>query len=140
MTRRPYLPLTVYILSYIGVAPFRHSRIIGYLLLPETYRSLSRLSSASDTKAFTIHLCSLTIFFNPISPSRDIANIIFYAYIVLLLICTSCDFYVLFVIVCVSRFHPTSDRNRKRLVFLIYNFVFTCRNKGLTVNRVIIRI
>ena len=136
MTRRPYLPLTVYILSYIGVAPFRHSRIIGYLLLPETYRSLSRLSSASDTKAFTIHLCSLTIFFNPISPSRDIANIIF-THIFLLLLC---DFYVLFVIVCVSRFHPTSDRNRKRLVFLIYNFIFTCRNKGLTVNRVIIRI
>jgi hypothetical protein len=56
----------------------------------------------------------LTIFFNPISPSRDIANIIFYAYIVLLL-CTSCDFYVLFVIVCVSRFHPTSDRKQKTL-------------------------
>ena len=33
------------------VSPFRHLRITGYLLLPEAYRSLSRLSSALSAKA-----------------------------------------------------------------------------------------
>ncbi len=33
------------------VSPFRNLRIIGYLLLPEAYRSLSRLSSALSAKA-----------------------------------------------------------------------------------------
>ena len=32
------------------VSPFRHLRINGYLLLPEAYRSLSRLSSALSAK------------------------------------------------------------------------------------------
>ena len=42
---------------YIGwVSPFRNLRIKGYLLLPEAYRSLSRLSSALGAKSFT--LCS----------------------------------------------------------------------------------
>ena len=36
------------------VAPFGNSRIDGYLLLPETYRSLSRPSSAPDAKAFPL--------------------------------------------------------------------------------------
>ena len=36
------------------VAPFRNLRINGYLLLPEAYRSLSRLSSAPDAKAFPL--------------------------------------------------------------------------------------
>ena len=36
------------------VSPFRHLRIIGYLLLPEAFRSLSRLSSALSAKASTI--------------------------------------------------------------------------------------
>ena len=36
------------------VAPFRNPRINGYLLLPETYRSLSRPSSAPDAKAFSL--------------------------------------------------------------------------------------
>ena len=38
------------------VSPFRHLRINGYLLLPEAFRSLSRLSSALSAKAST--LCS----------------------------------------------------------------------------------
>ena len=38
------------------VSPFRNLRIIGYLLLPVAYRSLSRLSSALSAKAST--LCS----------------------------------------------------------------------------------
>lgn len=38
------------------VSPFRYLRIIGYLLLPEAFRSLSRLSSALSAKAST--LCS----------------------------------------------------------------------------------
>ena len=41
------------------VAPFRHPRITGYLLLPVAFRSLSRLSSALSAKAFT--LCSLSL-------------------------------------------------------------------------------
>ena len=36
------------------VSPFGNLRIIGYLLLPEAYRSLSRPSSAPDAKAFTM--------------------------------------------------------------------------------------
>ena len=36
------------------VSPFRHLRIKGYLLLPEAYRSLSRLSSALSAKASTL--------------------------------------------------------------------------------------
>ena len=33
------------------VSPFRNLRIMGYLLLPEAFRSLSRLSSALSAKA-----------------------------------------------------------------------------------------
>ena len=36
------------------VSPFRYLRIIGYLLLPEAFRSLSRLSSALSAKASTL--------------------------------------------------------------------------------------
>ena len=38
------------------VSTFRHPRIAEYLLLPEAFRSLSRLSSALGAKSFT--LCS----------------------------------------------------------------------------------
>ena len=37
-----------------GFPPFRHLRINGYLLLPEAFRSLSRLSSALSAKASTL--------------------------------------------------------------------------------------
>ena len=36
------------------VSPFRNLRINGYVLLPEAYRSLSRLSSALSAKASTL--------------------------------------------------------------------------------------
>ena len=36
------------------VSPFRYLRIIGYLLLPEAFRSLSRPSSALSAKASTL--------------------------------------------------------------------------------------
>ena len=36
------------------VSPFRHLRLIGYLLLPAAFRSLSRLSSALSAKASTL--------------------------------------------------------------------------------------
>ena len=36
------------------VAPFGNPRIKGYLHLPEAYRSLSRPSSPSRAKAFTV--------------------------------------------------------------------------------------
>ena len=41
------------------VSPFRYLRIIGYLLLPEAFRSLSRLSSALSAKASTLRSSSL---------------------------------------------------------------------------------
>ncbi len=41
------------------VSPFRNLRINGYLLLPEAYRSLSRLSSALSAKASA--LCSFLL-------------------------------------------------------------------------------
>ena len=41
------------------VSPFRHLRIDGYMPLPAAFRSLSRLSSASSAKAFT--LCPLLL-------------------------------------------------------------------------------
>ena len=41
------------------VSPFRHLRINGYLLLPEAFRSLSRLSSALSAKASTLRSSSL---------------------------------------------------------------------------------
>ena len=54
--------------STIRVAPFRNYRIINYLHLPDTYRSLSRLSSPLRAKASTIRpsLLSLlpTLIFN----------------------------------------------------------------------------
>jgi hypothetical protein len=37
-----------------GVSPFGHPRIKAYLQLPEAYRSLSRPSSTSGAKAFTV--------------------------------------------------------------------------------------
>ena len=40
------------------VSPFRYLRIAGYLLLPGTFRSLSRLSSAPSAKASS--LCSFS--------------------------------------------------------------------------------
>ena len=43
------------------VSPFGNLRINGYLLLPEAYRSLSRLSSAPSAKAFALRPCSLDL-------------------------------------------------------------------------------
>ena len=43
------------------VSPFRYLRIIGYLLLPEAFRSLSRLSSALSAKASTLRSSSLDL-------------------------------------------------------------------------------
>ncbi len=48
------------------VSPFRYLRINGYLLLPEAFRSLSRLSSALSAKAstlrsFLLDLCFITL-------------------------------------------------------------------------------
>ena len=51
------------------VSPFRNPWIKGYLLLPEAYRSLSRLSSALSAKASTLCSCSLDLFWSPITRS-----------------------------------------------------------------------
>ena len=47
---------------YSQVSPFRDLRIKGYLLLPEAYRSLSRLSSALSAKASALRPSSLDLF------------------------------------------------------------------------------
>ena len=44
------------------VSPFGNPRIIGYLLLPVAYRSLSRPSSAPDAKAFPLRSFLLDLF------------------------------------------------------------------------------
>ena len=44
------------------VSPFRDLRINGYLLLPEAFRSLSRLSSALSAKASALRPSSLDLF------------------------------------------------------------------------------
>ena len=43
------------------VSPFGNLRIVGYLLLPEAYRSLSRPSSAPDAKAFPLRSYQLDL-------------------------------------------------------------------------------
>ena len=43
------------------VSPFRNHRINEYLLLPDAYRSLSRLSSALSAKASTLRSYSLNL-------------------------------------------------------------------------------
>ena len=61
------------------VSPFRYLRIVGYLLLPAAFRSLSRLSSALSAKASSLCsfllnlndksvLYSLRVFFTLLSP------------------------------------------------------------------------
>ena len=45
---------TVTVHEHRRVSPFRNPRINGYLLLPEAFRSLSRLSSAPSAKAFPL--------------------------------------------------------------------------------------
>ena len=51
------------------VSPFRHPRIMGYLLLPAAFRSLSRLSSALSAKASALcpSLFDLFVFFRHIA-------------------------------------------------------------------------
>ena len=44
------------------VSPFRYLRVIGYLLLSEAFRSLSRLSSALSAKASTLRSYLLDLF------------------------------------------------------------------------------
>ena len=61
----PYLDVSVQAVPHVylfdsvyvtlrWVSPFGNLRIVGYLLLPEAYRSLSRPSSAPDAKAFPL--------------------------------------------------------------------------------------
>ena len=54
LTRRPGVYTRIHSLSTVVVAQFGNLRIKAYLRLPGAYRSLSRPSSASGTKAFTI--------------------------------------------------------------------------------------
>ena len=56
--RVPRITLWIHVmlteLSFSGVAPFGYPRISAYLQLPAAFRSLSRPSSASDAKAFSL--------------------------------------------------------------------------------------
>ena len=54
----------------MGVSPFGNPRIEAYLQLPAAYRSLSRPSSASSAKAFT--LCSFSLELLTIACSRSL--------------------------------------------------------------------
>ena len=54
----PYTPMysvCSHYASHSGVSPFGYLRIKAYLQLPAAFRSLSRPSSASDAKAFTLY-------------------------------------------------------------------------------------
>ena len=61
--RVPFVTLCIHVtmtaLNDRRVSPFRYLRINGYLLLPEAFRSLSRLSSALSAKASTLRSSSL---------------------------------------------------------------------------------
>ena len=59
----------------VWVSPFRNLRINGYLLLPEAYRSLSRLSSALSAKASA--LCPFCLTFAFWYPSVGISGLWF---------------------------------------------------------------
>ena len=50
------------------VSPFRNLRLVGYVLLPAAYRSLSRLSSAPSAKASALRPYQL----NHAAPSRGL--------------------------------------------------------------------
>ena len=55
----PRIPMYSVYVDYVlrsRVSPFRNLRVVGYLRLSAAYRSLSRLSSAPDAKAFS--MCS----------------------------------------------------------------------------------
>ena len=49
------------------VAPFGNPRIDGYLLLPEAFRSLSRLSSALSAKASALRSYLLDHLYRPVT-------------------------------------------------------------------------
>ena len=61
------------------VSPFRYLRINGYLLLPEAFRSLSRLSSALSAKASTLRSSSLNLLyiFRCIATVACVAGLVF---------------------------------------------------------------
>ena len=108
------------------VSPFRDLRIKGYLLLPEAFRSLSRLSSALSAKAST--LCSFKLdqmlLFRGNGRSTKAASVLllvlcFFLYSVAYLsICLGC-------LVFLNIFKITR--------FSICDFQGTCRNFGLFV-------
>ena len=64
--RVPFVTLCIHVtmtaLNDRRVSPFRDLRINGYLLLPEAFRSLSRLSSALSAKASTLRSSSFDLF------------------------------------------------------------------------------
>ena len=54
------------------VSPFRNLRIMGYVLLPAAYRSLSRLSSALGAKASSLRSFQLNLLNNDVSSTGHV--------------------------------------------------------------------
>ena len=65
---------------HMWVSPFRHLRLIGYLLLPVAFRSLSRLSSALSAKASTLRSYSLNLKKSFDFPCSHIYSVIYVGY------------------------------------------------------------
>ena len=61
------------------VSTFRDPRIMGYMLLPAAFRSLSRLSSALSAKASTLRSYWLNLLFRPMVLVTSLKSNIFVA-------------------------------------------------------------
>ena len=78
----PYIPMYSvcnHHASHDGVSPFGYLRIYAYLQLPAAFRSLSRPSSASNAKAFT--LCSSSLELHELRKSFFVRSVFFSAFL-----------------------------------------------------------
>ena len=64
-----FIQLSQYRNHFLWVTPFGHPRIIGYLLLPAAFRSLSRPSSPRSSQASAMDLYSLDHIIFSVVPS-----------------------------------------------------------------------
>ena len=106
------------------VSPFRDLRIVGYLLLPEAFRSLSRLSSALSAKASTIcsfyHDQNVSIALLTLASGSSLAGLVSFllqklylgclVFFFEILSCMRFSRYVLIILVVVSHKPPGTSR------------------------------
>ena len=78
------------------VSPFRNLRLFGYLLLPEAFRSLSRLSSALSAKASA--LCPYCLTFRFHHPSVGDGGLLILSLITLFITDKSMSSYLTFYV------------------------------------------